>query len=72
MAEMCVALVTCGQMCEELRVRALRVRCCCPALFKGHSVVIFSVDINEFMKTVIITAPTFDSMCCTTARSDIL
>lgn len=32
----------------------------------------FSVDINEFMKTVIITVPTFDSMCCTTARSDFL
>lgn len=34
--------------------------------------ILFLVDVNEFMKTVIMTVTTFDSVCCTTVSSDIL
>jgi len=34
--------------------------------------IFFSVDINEFMKPVIITVTTFDSVCCTNVSSAIL
>ena len=72
-AEMCVALISWGRMCEELRKRALRVRCCCPALFiKGHSVVIFFQWMLMKLWKLIITVTTFGLVRCITFSSDIL